>query len=79
MGLFEQIPGEFRAANSEGFLHIDSETFHLQMVSAGFRISNSCSDVYTCACDKSPVSYVTEVPERSSHLILEGVKIVKRQ
>ena len=61
-----------------GFL-TENETFHLKRVSAGLRISCSCSGVTIYACDKCSVSCVRKVPERSSCPMLEGVKPVKCQ
>lgn len=77
--MFEQVPAEFRTTEEwfEVFFLTDNETFHLKMVSAGLRIAPSGSDVNLCLCDKSSVSYVLQVLERSSCQIHEGVKIVK--
>lgn len=77
--MFEQVPAEFRTTKEwfEVFFLTDNETFHLKMVSAGLRIAPSCLDVNLCTCDKSSVSCVLKVLERSSSQIPEGVKIVK--
>lgn len=72
-----QLNSELLKSGLRFFFLTDSETFHLKMVSAGLRIAPSGSDVNLCACDKSSVSYVLQVLERSSCQIHEGVKIVK--